>query len=401
MTEMLKGLKVLDFTNNIAGPCTGSLLADYGADVIHIEKPVWGDDCRNFAPMLDGVSTTHMGINRSKKSVVMDLKDPEAIEMIKKMVATADVLIESNRPGVMDRLGLGYEAMHEINPRLVYCSISAFGQKGPYAAKAGYDVIAQAFSGFMYYTGEPTGKPTKITSAIGDFSTAINAYGSIMTALYYREVSGLGQHVDVCLARTLTWMNASFDHLYTGVQRRRSGNHDLSLCPYGIFERSEGEYIVIGAVNVNLWQKLCVVMGKEELMSDPRFITNDARVRNSGEVISIIEEWLKSLDSVYTAAALLDKAGIPNCKLNTMDDLLNDPQVNACGWIKDVPVCSGVTATPSRKTPVGLANFSEGELQLFKAPTLGEHSAEVFMDYGLTREEAEALTAKWSGGKKG
>jgi len=153
MTEMLKGLTVLDFTNNIAGPCTGSLLADYGADVIHIEKPIWGDDCRNFFPMIDGVGSTHMSVNRTKKSVVMDMKDPAAVEIIKKMVADADVLIESSRPGVMSRLGLGYDDLKDINPRLVYCSISAFGQTGPAAGKAGYDVIAQAFSGFMYYTG--------------------------------------------------------------------------------------------------------------------------------------------------------------------------------------------------------------------------------------------------------
>lgn len=400
MNEMLNGLTVLDFTNNIAGPCTGSLLADYGANVIHIEKPVWGDDCRNFAPMFDGVGSTHMSVNRTKKSVVLDLKDPEAIELVKKMVLDADVLIESSRPGVMDRLGLGYRQLSEINPRLVYCSISAFGQKGPYAAKAGYDVIAQAFSGFMYYTGEPDGKPTKITSAIGDFSTAINAYGEIMTALYYREISGIGQHIDVSLARTLVWMNASFDHVYTGVERKRTGNHDSSLCPYGIFERSEGEYIVIGAVNVNLWQKLCAVMGREDLMTDPRYITNDARVKNHKDVIELIEQWLKSLPSVYDAAALLDKAGIPNCKLYTMDDLLNDPQVAACGWLQDVPVCKDVTSIQSRKVPVGLADFSEGKTHVERAPALGEHSIEILRQYGMSEEDAIALEARWNPQKK-
>ncbi len=395
MNAMLSGLKVLDFTNNIAGPCTGALLADYGADVIHIEKPIWGDDCRNFAPMVDGVGSTHMSVNRTKKSVVMDLKDPVAVNLVKKMVADADVLIESSRPGVMDRLGLGYDQLKQINPRLIYCSISAFGQKGPAAGKAGYDIIAQAFSGFMYYTGEPDGKPTKITSAIGDFSTAINAYGEIMTALYYREISGLGQHVDVCLARTLVWMNASFDYLYTGIPRQRTGNHDSSLCPYGIFERSAGEYIVIGAVNVSLWQKLCVVMGREELMTDPKFITNDVRVKNKNEVISIIEEWLRSLPSVYDAADLLDQAGIPNCKLYTMDDLLHDPQVEAGGWLKDVPVCKGVTSIKTRKVPVGLADFSEGIIRAERAPALGEHSIEIFQQYGMSKDEAIALESKW------
>lgn len=395
MEELLKGLTVLDFTNNIAGPCAGVLMADQGADVIHIEKPVWGDDCRRFAPMIDGVGTTHIGVNHTKKSLVLNLKDPEAIKLLHKAVETADVLIESSRPGVMDRLGLGYETLSKINPRLVYCSISAFGQHGPYAGKAGYDVIAQAFSGFMYYTGEPSGKPTKITSAIGDFSTAINAFGSIMTALYYRERSGLGQHVDVCLARTLIWMNASFDHLYTGVPRKRTGNHDMSLCPYGIFERSEGEYIVIGAVNVNLWQKLCKVMGRDELIEDPRYMTNDARVANSQDVIDIIETWLKTLPDVYEAAKLLDAAGIPNCKLYTMDDILNDPQVIDQHWIRDVPACEGMTSIRSRKTPVGLADFSRGKLCLDRAPTLGEHSEQILEEWGLTKQEADDLEAKW------
>lgn len=400
MNEMLNGLTVLDFTNNIAGPCTGSLLADYGANVIHVEKPIWGDDCRNFPPMYDGVGSTHLSVNRTKKSVVLDLKDSEAIELVKKMVLNADVLIESSRPGVMDRLGLGYSDLSKLNPKLVYCSISAFGQNGPYASKAGYDIIAQAFSGFMYYTGEPDGKPTKITSAIGDFSTAINAYGDIMTALYYREISGRGQHIDVCLARTLVWMNASFDHVYTGVARKRTGNHDSSLCPYGIFERSEGEYIVIGAVNVNLWQKLCAVMGREDLVSDPKFITNDARVKNHKEVIEIIESWLHSLPSVYDAAALLNEAGVPNCKLYTMDDLLNDPQVAANGWIQDVPVSKGVTCVKSRKVPVGLADFSEGKTHVERAPALGEHSVEIFKQYGMSEEDAMALEAKWSSHEK-
>ena len=395
MEAMLKELTVLDFTNNIAGPCAGVLLADQGANVIHVEKPVWGDDCRHFAPVIDGVGTTHIGVNHTKKSLVLDLKDPVAIELVRKAITKTDVVIESSRPGVMDRLALGYEELKKINPRLIYCSISAFGQEGPYAGKAGYDVIAQAFSGFMYYTGEPNGKPTKITSAIGDFSTAINAFGSIMTALYYRERSGLGQHVDVSLARTLTWMNASFDHLYTGVQRRRTGNHDSSLCPYGIFERGDGEYIVIGAVNVNLWRKLCAVMGREELMDDPRYMTNDARVENHREVIEIIEGWLKTLPSVYAAAALLDEAGIPNCKLYTMDDILNDPQVQDRNWLCDIPACEGMTSLQSRKTPVGLADFSEGELCVGRAPTLGEHSVQILQEWGLTEEEAIGLEAKW------
>jgi len=397
MAKLLEGIKVLDFTNNVAGPATAVALADYGAEVIHIEKPVWGDDCRNYIPMADGISAMHMMINRSKKSMVMDLKDSDAIAVLKRMVADTDVIVESFRPGVMDRLGLGYEELSEINPRLIYCSISAFGQKGPYATRAGYDVIAQAFSGFIYYTGGESGTPTKICGAIGDYSSALNAYGQIMTALYYRERTGRGQHIDVSLARTLLWMNAYFDHIYTGEPRPRSGNHDYTLSPYGVFERSPEEYLVIGAVNVSTWKKLCEAMERPDLVTDPRYLTNDARVHHDDEVIAIIEDWLRSLPSVDEAARILDEAGVPNCKLNTMTDILEDPHVVENGWVTDIPPCTGVTSIPAAKAVVGLADFSGGEPVVGGAEALGESSVEILTKYGLSPEEAQKLEQRWSG----
>ena len=168
--NLYSGIKVIDMTNNFAGPMASALLADYDAEVIHIEKPITGDDNRFFMPMVDGTSFSHMSSNRGKKSLVLDLKDPEAIAILKKMVADADILVESYRPGVMDRLGLGYETLKELNPRLIYCSISAYGQVGPYAKRPGYDVIAQAVSGIMYMTGDPDGSPTKIGTALGDWA---------------------------------------------------------------------------------------------------------------------------------------------------------------------------------------------------------------------------------------
>ena len=396
MEALLKDLKVLDFTNNIAGPACGSLLAEHGADVIHIEKPVWGDDCRNFPPMMDGTSTIHMAMNKGKRSLVLDLKDPKAVEIAKRMVRDADVLIESARPGAMDRLGLGYEDLKILNPRLIYCSISAFGQEGPYAGKAGYDVIAQAFSGFMYYTGEPDGGPTKITGAIGDFSTGMNAYGQIMTALFYRERTGKGQRIDVNLARTLLWMNGTFDHLYTGRKRARTGNQDMSLCPYGIFTGKNDEYIVIGAVNVRLWQQLCRAMDREDLIDDPRFLTNDKRVEHQKEVIALIEEWLRSFDTVKEASRVLDGYGIPNCKLYTMDDILEDPHVREMGWLKEVPTCDSVSSFPSRLSPVGLADLTEAEIRVSPAPDLGQHNKEILQEYGLSEEEIEEMEVRWA-----
>ncbi len=396
MEKLLNGIKVLDFTNNIAGPSTTALMADHGAEVFHIEKPIWGDDCRNFPPLFDGVSSTHMKVNRGKKSVVLNLKDPIAVDVIRKMIPDMDVVVESARPGVMKKLGLSYDDLKELNSRLVYCSISAYGQDGPYAEKAGYDVIAQAFSGFMYYTGEPTGNPTKITSAIGDLSTAINAFGQIMLALFYRERSGKGQFVDVSLCRTLVWMNGGFEYLYTGKHRQRTGNHDAQLCPYGIFKRSDEEYIVIGAVNVSLWVKLCKAMGREDLAQDERFITNDKRVENSAAVIDIIEQWLESLPSVEVASRLLDSFGVPNCKLNTMEDIVNDPQVIDQNWLYDVPACIGVNSVKSILVPCLLAELSEAEPTIRASAALGEDSVNVLSHYGLSEEEISEYEKKWA-----
>ena len=184
--QVYENLKVIDITNNYAGPMAGTMLADYGAEVWHIEKPVLGDDSRFFPPMVDGLSINYCTSNRGKKSVVLDLKDPRGADAVKKLAAKADVLLESFRPGVMKKLGLGYEELKEINPRLIYCSISAYGQTGPYASRPGYDVIAQAVSGIMEMTGEPDGMPNKIGPAIGDWMGALNAFGCIGTALYYR-----------------------------------------------------------------------------------------------------------------------------------------------------------------------------------------------------------------------
>ena len=206
--QVYENLKVLDVTNNYAGPMAGAMLADYGAEVWHVEKPVLGDDNRYFPPIIDGISINYCTSNRGKKSVVLDLKDPRGAEAFRKLAAQADVLLESYRPGVMKKLGLDYETLKEINPRLIYCSISAYGQEGPYANRPGYDVIAQAVSGMMEMTGEPDGAPTKIGSAIGDWMGALNAFGCIGTALYYRSETGEGQHIDISLARSLMWMAA-------------------------------------------------------------------------------------------------------------------------------------------------------------------------------------------------
>ncbi|WP_312279781.1 CoA transferase [Oscillibacter sp.] len=393
--KLYEGLKVIDATNNYAGPMAGAMLADYGADVIHIEKPVLGDDNRFFPPIIDGISINYCVSNRGKKSLVLDLKDPRGAESFKKLAKDADVILESYRPGVMERLGLDYQAIREINPKIVYCSVSAYGQTGPYADRPGYDVIAQAVSGMMEMTGEPDGAPTKIGSAIGDWVGALNAFGCIGTALYYRERTGRGQHIDIALARSLMWMAAKLDHGITGTVATRTGNHHSNLAPYGIFQGNHGESVVIGALSSNLWTKLCNVMNRPELTEDPRFISNDQRVENKHILIEMIEEWLKSLDSVNTAVDALIEAGVPCTKIYNMMDIDEDLHYNACGWIADMPMANDMMSVRTRRFPSNPFTFSEIQAQYGAAPNLGESNHEILEQLGLSAEEVDAMEGEW------
>lgn len=393
--EMLKGLLVLDLTNNLAGPAAGLLLAEHGAEVIHIERPGVGDDCRYFPPILEGTSFSHMWENKGKKSITLNLKDERAKKVLRKMIEQADVLIESYRPGVMDKLGLGYEAAEKLNPRLVYCSVSSFGHRGPYAEKPGYDIIAQANSGIMYMTGEADGPPMKVALTVGDYVGALNALGGIMTALYYREKIGLGQHVDISLARGLTWFNGVFDYPVSKIPKCRSGNHADNLCPYGIFNGREGS-IVLGAVNLLTWQHLCECMGRPELIDDPRYRTNADRCEHKQEVIDLVEVWLSTFQQIDDACAVLDKAGVPAAKIKSPDEVYLDPHVVECGWVQDIPTPKGIHMADSVPGCVGLSDFSRGKFRVSRAPDLGEHNEEVLTRFGMSREEIRQCQQDWS-----
>ncbi len=395
MSLFLNQIRVLDFTNNIAGPFCCAMLADMGAEVIHIEKPVWGDDSRHFSPKFSGTSSSYCYLNRGKKSLVLDLKDPEAVEIVKTLVKDTDILVESSRPGAMSRLGLGYEAMKAINPRLIYCSISAFGQNGPYAQRAGYDVIAQAYSGMMYYSGEPDGGPVKNYFAVGDFVTAYNAYGCIMTALYHRERCGNGQYVDVSLGHTMLTFNTVISDSVTSLKRVKAGNHDSHLSPYGVFDGPDG-YIVIGAINVLLWQKLCRLMGRPELIEDPRYITNDKRCENQKDVRAVIEEWLHTLPSVADAEKLLVEHGVPCSKVYTVDDILNDEHANAVGWLRDFPLLPSMGLGGTMRGVYGFADFSDADELMNRAPELGENNSEILSRCGLSPEKIQELEDRWN-----
>lgn len=392
---MLSGIKVLDFTNNLAGPGAAAMLADHGADVIHIEKPVTGDDCRKFPPLVDGESLSSASVNRGKKSVVLNLKDPVSINIIRNMIADMDVLIESSRPGVMARLGLDYESVRRIKPDLIYCSVSAFGQTGPYSRRPGYDIIAQAYSGMLYYTGEPGSAPTKSCAVVGDQVGVLNAYSSIMTALYHRERTGEGQWIDVSLARGLLWLNSSFGFKYVGQKRQKMGNHDGQLCPYGIFKGRQ-DYAVIGAVSDGTWAALCRIMERPDLILDPRFSDNAERVKNQAAVIELVESWLQSFETIEEPIRMMQTAGVPCIKCYTMEDLEQDPHALECGWIQECAVPDGITSIPTLTCVCGIADFSAEKFEWRQARDLGQDNFEVLQQYGMTREEIEAKQREWT-----
>ena len=394
--KALQDIVVLDLTRVLAGPYCTMMLADFGADVIKIEIPVKGDDTRGMGPFVNNSSLYYANVNRNKKSVTLNLKDPKGKELFLAMVKKADVVVENYRPGVMDRLGLGYETLKELNPRLIYCSISAYGQVGPYAKRPGYDVIAQAVSGIMYMTGDPDGSPTKIGTALGDWVGGLTAFGMIGTAMYYRSITGKGQHIDISLARLLMWMSARFDFTYTGKQDFRSGNHHTTLAPYGIFNGNNGESIIIGALNQNLWTKLCNVMGKPELADDPKFVTNDKRCENLPEVVAHIESWLKTFDHMADAEKLLMDAGVPCAKIYSHEDVYHDPHFNACGWITEIPAPDGIASVTGRIFPSNPFEFSEFKPNYRKAPNLGQDNHEILEDLGYSPEEVDSMEAGWA-----
>ena len=299
--EMLDDVKILDFTTNVAGPGASAIATDFGAQVIKIEAQS-GDSARTYAPFIEGKGMTHAWVNRGKKSIVMNLKDPRAVEVCKKLAADADVLVEGFRPGVMDRLGLGYETMKEINPKLVYCSVSAFGQTGPYAQRPGFDLLGQAISGMISVNGEKGGRPIKHGVTLADYFAGPNAYAAIMTALHYQRRTGLGQHIDVSLIQGMIYLNSPIDRLNDGVIVKPNGGHHSALCPFGGFWNEQGEGVIICAPNPKAWATLAKAMNRPDFL-DPnsKYATCNTRAAHQEEIIPEIEAWLNTFPNMDAA----------------------------------------------------------------------------------------------------
>ncbi len=393
MNNLFEGLRVVDFTNNYAGPITTCYLADFGAEVIKIEKPGSGDDSRAFSPQLNGLGVPFMWVNRNKKSIVADMKDPEGKELVQELVKTADIVVESFKPGTMEKLGMGYEELKKINPSLIMCSISAFGQTGPYSRKPGYDIIAQALSGMMDASGDPNGEPTRIGFAIADYNAGVHGFAAIGAALYYRKCTGRGQYIDMALLDCLTSFNGFVETAGLGGRPTRTGNLHGLLTPFGVYQGSEGS-IVIAAANQRLWEKLCHLMGKAELIDDPEIKTTADRVKNQDRVTRELETWLQTFDNVDGPLKILDEGGVPCCRVNTANDLLENPQLIARGMMTELETPDGVMPRKlkARGNPFV---FSEVKPNWQKAPILGQDMDEVLKSIGFDEGVIASLKQKW------
>ncbi|WP_054704060.1 CoA transferase [Bacillus sp. JCM 19041] len=374
MKGALGDLVVLDFSRVLAGPYCTMLLADMGAEVIKIEKPDYGDDSRFFGPFQEGESAYFAMLNRGKKSVTLDLKSTESIQMIQQFVKEADVVVENFRPGVMERLGLGYESLSAINPKIVYASISGFGQYGPYRERPAYDLVAQAMGGMMSMTGFPGHAPTRAGSSLGDMGAALyTAYG-IMVALHDRERTGLGQYVDVAMTDSMIALLESNMMRFTSektIPEPSGAKHPISA-PFDCFKTND-HYLVIAVANDALFAKLCSCMDRVSLCEDSRYRSDVLRASNEASLKKEIEEWL-SRYSVEEAVARLTEYGIPCAPIHDVRDIYEDEHTWAREMLVEVKGRDGkpmiVTGNPVKlsRTP---ANIGQS------IPELGEHTAQM------------------------
>ncbi len=369
MTAPLAGVKVVELARILAGPWAGQLLSDLGAEVTKVESPE-GDDTRRWGPPFieregDRSAAYFHCCNRGKRSVVADFRSPEGQEAVRQLVAEADVLIENFKVGGLKKYGLDYESLREVNPRLVYCSITGFGQDGPYAARAGYDYIIQGMSGLMSVTGAPDGQPMKVGVAVTDIFTGLYASNAILAALYQRDRTGRGQQVDLALFDVAVGVmaNQAMNYLATGDAPQRLGNAHPNLAPYQVFACSDG-HLIIAVGNDGQFARFCDLLGVPALAGAPDFATNPARVANR----AALDQALTPLIAGWTKADLLaacEAHGVPAGPINDLSEVFADPQIIARG-MQIAP-----EGQPGVRTPI---RFSEAELSLDKAaPRLGEH----------------------------
>lgn len=387
-TGILQGVRVLDFTRVLAGPYCTAMLADLGAEVIKVEPPT-GDDQRYMGRMVQGESTNFVLNNRGKKSIRLDLKHPEGQRIAQALAKQCDIVVENFKPGVTDKLGIGYADLSALNPALVYCSISGFGQNGPNAGRPSYDVVAQAMSGIMSVTGSPEGAPTLIGESIGDICAGMFASWAIMSAMYARERSGQGQHIDVAMFDSLVALQptALAQYLFGGKVPGRVGNRHPMSSPFGTYEARDG-HLVIAAANDKLFQAVADVIGQPALGQDPRFASDSDRSRNDADLRECIEAW-STQHSVQEAVAALSARGVPAAPIQDIGEALASEQAQVRSLLADVT--HPVLGTSSvMQQPVHFSGMQRSQAQ--PAPVLGQHSDEVLSSVlGMSQQSIDAL----------
>jgi len=389
MRSMLEGVRVVDFTTTVSGPGCSFFLADLGAEVIKVERPGRGDDARLYPPYKDGISAAFVTLNRGKRGVTIDLKNPRGVQLFKELVAVSDVLVENYVPGTMARLGVDYDILRQVNPRLIMCSISGYGQSGPLSGLPGYDAVIQASSGLMSTTGYPDRPPLRSGTLIVDISTAFTAAFAICAALYAREVSGEGEYLDVSLYDVgINLLEAKFvDYTVTGNIPQRTGNRYPYVTPFDTFATADSHVFIICAGD-GPFRKLCEAIGQPELAEDERF--NNILVRNLNEpaLKEIIEAWTsqRTTDEVLKA---LQPAGVPVAAVNDVKQVVEHPHTKSRGMLVDVeqPGVGTITIFGGPFKP----RFSEMRPR-GPAPALGEHNRWLLTELlGKSEGEAEEI----------
>lgn len=393
--HVLEGYKVLDFSQIVAGPTCTLMMAEMGAEVIKVELAPAGDGARLGPVVRDGRSGYFVQHNRGKKDVCLDAKTPEGLSILKGLVKKVDVLVENYAPGVIGRLGLGYDVVSELNPRLVMCSISAFGQTGPLAHEPGFDWVGAAYSGITSMGGEKGGSPIFPMVAMGDVSTGAHAMGAVCAALLYRERTGRGQHLDLSLLDTYAHYHEASFQMYSlskgAISPTRSGAHSWYASPAGVFKGRERYFILIAPLEQH-WSKLCEAMGRPDMARDPRFTDNETRMKNLNALVDTIEGWIRSQPSDDAALETLKAHHVPVAPILSVPEALQHPHLRQRGTVRTVHD----RLLGDLEVPGFALRFSDFPAPLeLQAPLLGEHNAEILTEWlGYSPDQVRELERK-------
>lgn len=400
----LSHLRVLDMSRILAGPWAGQMLADLGADVIKVERPDCGDDTRSWGPpwlpsrtAARGEAAYYLCANRNKRSLALDITSPQGQEIIRNLAANSDILLENYKVGGLKKYGLDYESLKAINPRLIYCSITGFGQDGPYAKRAGYDFLVQGMSGLMSVTGEKDGRPgagpQKVGVALTDVLTGMYATTGVLAALAAREQTGEGQYIDVALmdVQVACLANQAMNYLVSGNSPARLGNAHPNIVPYQSFETSDG-YMILAVGNDAQFAKFCQEAGQPELAEDERFVTNAQRVANREALVALLEPLVRERSTANWIAAL-EARSVPCGPINSIGDAFNDPQIKARQMQIEIDHPGALSGrSPSVANPLKMSGTPIAYDK--PAPLLGEHTRKILEETGLTPEQIQQLIAQ-------